>query len=80
MTFADFLGIAIVGVGLKYVIDWVAAKYKLTSNGKKGLVVALAVVVGGVYTWLSKTPYLAAVVEVLAAASTAYALLKPSKK
>lgn len=70
----DFLGIAVVGGALSAVIEFIKAKFGITSETTKLLTIALAVVVGAVYTFLQDTAYWTTILGVLASASTVYAL------
>lgn len=74
MDINAFLGIAIVGAALSLVIEWVTNKLGTNSAGSKAVSIALSVVVGGAYWYLSGTAIWQSVLGVLAAASTVYAI------
>lgn len=71
----DFLGIAIVGVALSFVIEMIQAKYKVGSRATKGLTIALSILVGAGYYFIQSTAWYEPMLGILAAASTTYALL-----
>ncbi len=72
----DFLGIAIVGAVLSLAYDYFKAWFGLESLGNKLAMIVLALVVGGLYWYLQGTEYYQAVLGILGAASTVYALKK----
>jgi len=70
----DFLGIAVVGSALSLLIQWLKQKFGTDSTKTKALTIGLAIVVGGVYTFLQGTTYWTTILGILGAASTVYAL------
>lgn len=74
MDINAFLGIAIVGASLSFVIELVTSRIGANSAGSKAVAIGLSVVVGGLYWYLSGTAIWQSVLGVLAAASTVYAL------
>lgn len=78
MNVSDFISIAVVGATLSGVIQIIKTKFGTTTQTTLALTIVLSLIVGGVYVWLQATPYYQAVLGVLAAASTVYAvLIKP---
>lgn len=75
MDINAFLGIAIVGAALSFVIEFITNKLGTNSVRSKAVAIGLSVVVGGLYWYLSGTAIWQSVLGVLAAASTVYAIL-----
>jgi len=80
MDIQAFLAIGIIGVIMSLVIEFIKKKFSSKPLVTKGITVALAVVLGTVYYFLSTTVYFASVLGILGVASTVYAFfLKKSK-
>lgn len=81
MDINSFLGIAIVGVALSLIVEYLQVKFGMDGSKTKALVIVLSIVVGGFYWFFKDTAFYQAALGVLAAASTVYALFfsqKPS--
>lgn len=72
MDLTNFLGIAIVGTALSIALEWITKSFGAT--GSKLITVGLSILVGGVYYFLSSTPWWGSILGVLGTASTVYAL------
>ena len=75
MNINDFIGIAIVGSILSFVVQYIKGTFGTTSNLTKGLTILLAIFVGALYVFLQGTVWWTTILGILAAASTVYALL-----
>lgn len=71
----EFLGIAIVGVVLSFLIEVINRKFGIGGARAKALTILLALSVGTIYVWLRSTPYWQTILTVLMAASTVYAFI-----
>lgn len=69
----DFLSIAVVGSALAMAIQFIKSKYGLDSLKTKAVTLALSVILGGAFYFLSQTPWWQTILGVLAAASTFWA-------
>lgn len=76
----EFISIGIVGAALSCGIEYVQAKYGASSKEAKFYAIAGSLMAGGVYFALTQTPYYQAVLGILAAASTVYAMFFSSVK
>lgn len=72
MEINDFLTITIVGAVLSFLIDFIKTKLGTDGWKTKGLVIALSIIIGGLYIWLRSTPYIETVLTVLGTASVVY--------
>ena len=82
MDITNFVGIAIVGVGVSMVLEFIKAKLGNNTFSSRAVVLALSILCGGVYYFFSGAAWWASMVGVLAAASTFYAFFlakKPSQ-
>jgi len=75
MEIQNFLSIAIIGAGLAMVIQFIKNHYGLDTNKTKAMTLALAIVIGAGYYFLSQTIWWQTILGVLASASTVWALL-----
>lgn len=80
MDINDFTSIAIVGITLSLIVEGIKTKFGTNSFATKVLTVILALVFGGFYWAAQGTEFYQAVLGVLAAASTFYALFLNSSK
>ena len=82
MEINDFLGIAIVGVIMSLLIEGIKQKLGDNTFPSRVVIVAAAIVVGGLYVWIRQTIWWSTILGVLAAASTFYGFFiakKPSE-
>lgn len=73
MEINDFLGIAIVGSALSFLIQYIKGKLGTKSLATKGITIGLAIILGAGYVFLRDTQWWTTIIGVLVAASTFYA-------
>lgn len=71
----DVIGVGIVGGALAAIVQMIKGKFGIESNQTKILVVALSVIVGGLYVFARSTPWYTTILGVLAASQAVYALI-----
>lgn len=75
MQINDFLGIAIVGVIISFLVEVIKARYSTKPNTSKALTIGLALGLGISYAVIRETPYYQPVLGALAASSAVWALI-----
>jgi len=78
MEIQNFLSIAIIGAVLAMMVQFIKNKYGLDSIKTKAMTLALAIVIGAGYYFLSQTIWWQTILGVLASASTVWAILLKS--
>jgi len=73
MNITDFLSIGIIGVISTFIVSYLKEKLGTNGWGTKIVVIALALILGGGFTWLRQTSYFETVVEILSASTLVYA-------